>query len=447
MGDPVGPDAAGWAQDDRAAVARPPSTRTRVRTMARRRLARIAWWLERRPATEHALRQGRLVTVARTALAPRLAGARTRLRPGSVDAVGRDGLGRAIGAVARRPVDTPFAFPQDTDGEIEVLDTLPGGAGFSPREVRRLRRRGVVRVEAPLTAESSGSLLQLARAGVVLTAPTSAPSSPLGAVLDATVDPCDHRARELQSIRVRRAAWAEEVGTTTQVSVLLATRRPDELPGAVDQVARQHGCDVQLCVGLHGPHWDADTEERIGERFEGPSVIERFGDDVDLGTMLDRLARRAEGRVVVKWDDDDLYGDEHLLDLVLAHHYSGAELVGKAAEFVHLGGSDITIRRFAIGAERPSTTLAGGTLLVERTHLHELGGWPPGPKRVDALLIAAVLEAGGTCYRTHGFQFILRRRRDDADGHTWSAPDDYFLRDAVDQAPGLALDLADIGHR
>ncbi len=90
--------------------------------------------------------------------------------------------------------------------------------------------------------------------------------------------------------------------------------------------------------------------------------------------MLHLLAERADGRYVSKWDDDDIYGPDHLLDLVLAHDYSNADLVGKGAEFVHLEASDVTIRRFAIGAERPAVTLAGGTLLLERDRLRDLGG-------------------------------------------------------------------------
>ena len=73
------------------------------------------------------------------------------------------------------------------------------------------------------------------------------------------------------------------------------------------------------------------------------------------------------------------------------------------------------------------------------------GGWPAAPQRVDGLLIDAVLRAGGSSYRTHGFQFVLRRRRPSTGlGHTWPASDEYFLREAVDQRPGLALGFADI---
>ena len=161
--------------------------------------------------------------------------------------------------------------------------------------------------------------------------------------------------------------------------------------------------------------------------------------------MLHALCERADGDFVSKWDDDDLYGPDHLLDLVLAHDYSGADLIGKGAEFVYLESSDVTIRRFAIGAERPGVTLAGGTLLLGRERLRDLGGWPSAAKGADQLLIERVLGVGGVSYRTHGFQFVLRRRPPaHAGGHTWAATDDYFLNDAVVRRPGLDLGFADI---
>lgn len=128
-----------------------------------------------------------------------------------------------------------------------------------------------------------------------------------------------------------------------------------------------------MCRAPRG--WLAVSDHRSDQRvLAGLLLVEKFGGDTDLGSMLHLLAERADGRYVSKWDDDDIYGPDHLLDLVLAHDYSNADLVGKGAEFVHLEASDVTIRRFAIGAERPAVTLAGGTLLLERDRLRDLGG-------------------------------------------------------------------------
>lgn len=83
-----------------------------------------------------------------------------------------------------------------------------------------------------------------------------------------------------------------------------------------------------------------------------------------LGDVLNHALAAAQGSLIAKFDDDDLYGADHLWDLVLASEYSGAALVGKVSEYVYLAGADCTIRRFAGFAERyidpEKSSVAGG---------------------------------------------------------------------------------------
>ena len=132
-------------------------------------------------------------------------------------------------------------------------------------------------------------------------------------------------------------------------------------------------------------------------------------------------------------DDDDLYGPEHIWDLVLARHYSGAEVVGKGAEFVYLEPRDQTVRR-RMGNEFYTDVVAGGTMLLAKGDLEAVGGWRPVTRSVDRALLDRVLADGGLVYRTHGFGFIYTRH---GDGHTWDPGLDYFARDPVRTWNGL----------
>ena len=101
-------------------------------------------------------------------------------------------------------------------------------------------------------------------------------------------------------------------------------------------------------------------------------------------------------------DDDDLYDADHVWDLVLAHDYSRASLVGKAAEYVYLATSNRTVRRFSRGAETYRNSIAGGAMLIARSEIDRVGGWQSIPRSVDQALIKDVIRAGGRVYRTHG---------------------------------------------
>jgi hypothetical protein len=369
----------------------------------------------------------------------------------------------------------PVGFPQrPTMGERRVSDLLG----------RRHRTQHAARAALALTWQPDDVsdvltwarvITDLAAAGAPLW--TSSISGSLRTLLGESLataitrpsgvsDLRDVRIREMHSVEVRRAAlgthaprarWGDIVdrmpnrrslvasqewdSVRPTVSVLLATKRPDDLAQALTMVRRQTHQRLQLVVGLHGSAWTDDAERAVQSAGLDDVRIRRFDSSLNLGEVLAGLTGLADGEFVTKWDDDDWYGTDHILDLLLASDYTGADLVGKAAEFVRLESIDLTIRRFAQGAESMSTTIAGGALFLRRSVLADVGGWPSAARQVDRLLIDSILRDGGAVYRTHGFGYVLRRR---SEGHTWSVEDGYFLRQASDQRRGLDLGFAGI---
>ncbi len=339
--------------------------------------------------------------------------------------VGHHVTGRApvtVGSENTGPFDervfNPIGFQAVVDGPVVELGSLHGQP---PSEglVRSLRSSlGVVgRGEPALVAA-------LSMAGVPVVEP------------DGGVDLTDPVAREEHSVVVRRealrtfsmAAWRRRaaaragvrVASEPSVSVVLATRRPEMLGFALRQVRRQAGVDVQLVLAAHGFEPDPDVIREHGpERF----VVRPQSADVLFGDVLNAGVEAADGDLVLKMDDDDWYGRDFVADLLLARAYSGAEMVGTPAEFHYLAEKDVTVRR-GHQAELYAPFVAGGTMLVERGLLREVGGFRSVRRYVDAQLIAAIQRAGAATYRTHGLGYLLRRN---ATGHTWQVDDDYLL--------------------
>ena len=228
-----------------------------------------------------------------------------------------------------------------------------------------------------------------------------------------------------------------------EVSILLATRRPERLAAAIDAVACQKYPRVELVLALHGDGFDRDEVDRLLGDLDLPVRVVAVAEHLPLGTVLNAAAAESSGTLLAKFDDDDIYGPEHLWDLVLAHEYSRAPLVGKGAEFVYLAGSDVTLHRFRGGGERYITTqsIAGGALMVTRGCFDAVLGWRPIPRSVDQALIEDVVSGGHRAYRTHGMGYVLVRH---GKGHTWQADDDYFLAQAHETRPGCDLDFAGI---
>lgn len=321
--------------------------------------------------------------------------------------------------VAFRPVG--FVAADGPEAELRSVGPVTPALVASLRPLRGLR---VTSYDDPR------AVLDLAAAGVPLVGVPPAGLDPaVAAALTAPVDLADPLAREEHSLVLRRAALDLVLPPRPSVSVLLATRRPEMLEHALAQVTRQRGVDLELVLAPHG------FEPSLPSASIPVTVVPQSADRL-FGDVLATAAAAATGDVVLKMDDDDWYAPDVVADLLRARAYSGADLVGMPAEFHYLTEQDITVRR-GHTSEHHASFVAGGTMMIDRATLAEVGGFRSVRKYVDAQLLAAVAAAGGSTYRTHGLGYVLRRN---PTGHTWQADLDYLLDPArvAEIRPGFA---------
>lgn len=221
------------------------------------------------------------------------------------------------------------------------------------------------------------------------------------------------------------------------VSIVLATHRSDHLDHAFAQLRKQTYPRLEAVIGAHGDGVDHDRARDLARSLPFPARVISIGADANLGQALQQCSDAADGAIVTKMDDDDYYSAEHVWDLVLARMYSGAQVVGKALDWVYLAALDTTVLRPTYAAERYADFVAGGTMLIAKADLMSVGGWRPVPKSVDRALLDRVLADGGLVYRTHGLGYTYVRR---ASGHTATVADEHFLTKTAANHAGLVHD-------
>ena len=247
----------------------------------------------------------------------------------------------------------------------------------------------------------------------------------------------DPMTRELHSIRSRRTALRdhseerrvrqickEALGTPVQVpsvSALVATNRPAFMAWGIANVAKQNYPELELVLALHGDGFDEEEMHRTLASSGCAFEVMRMPSTRSYADLLNAASQRASGTLLTTMDDDDVYGADHIWDLVLAREYSGAHLVGKGLEIIYLARSDHTVVRHSYESERYSKNATGSTLMIARDDLDALGGWQ-SPPAVDTDLINRVIQDGGLVYRTHGRGYIVIRHS----SHTWKVTDQYF---------------------
>ncbi|HKJ10945.1 MAG TPA: hypothetical protein VJ976_01005 [Ornithinimicrobium sp.] len=238
---------------------------------------------------------------------------------------------------------------------------------------------------------------------------------------------------DVRAVQQRRAVLTPLMPRLPSVSLVLVSRRAELVPAMVHRLSRLAYPHLEIVVGLHGSPAPAGLTEAAGARH---LVVREYPSDEVFGTVLNRAFHCASGELVGKVDDDDYLGDAHVLDLVMAHHYSGATLVGKSTTVVFLEAIDTTVRRLYGAREAFTHRVSGATFLLDRSDLASLGGWPAVPRAVDTALIRALREAGGTIYQPHDLGYLYVRKAD-ASSHTWTTGISHFLGNAREQWIGL----------
>jgi hypothetical protein len=221
--------------------------------------------------------------------------------------------------------------------------------------------------------------------------------------------------QEIAFIESLRKERRSRIKKYPSVSVLVATIRPDDLTSLLSQLLQQSLPTFEVRLGLHGVELTGLHKKQISalNRRKVKVLIKRFDTDKTLGTILSSLAEESSCEFIAKMDDDDYYGPEHLRDLLDAALVTGAEVVGRAMNYIYLEPINVTLRKFSRGSmqtvEHFSDWICGGTILVKRTSAQAAGWFGSGSSAVDHFLLNGVSNNGGKIWRTFGAGYIYRR--------------------------------------
>lgn len=366
-----------------------------------------------------------------------------------------DQLGRPLGAflpAEPRAVDDKLP-PLFTSAVNPIGRTLVGAATHYRLEALPANpdKYAVVSVDgADIDTSTVERLRTLAACGVVFASTDGATRARLAAVGLVTVrDPAEVNdlrgyALSIEASRrmaitgdavLRRTALAGDGAVPLPtVSVVLSSKRADDIEACLGYLASQTYPSWEVVLGLHGYEVPESTVDRWRELIPTRLRVLPLSSELTFGMVLGRLSRVADGELLTKVDDDDRYGANHLTDLVVAWHTSGADVVAKGSRFVYFPEADETMDRRWTAPEQFQVTPAGGTIMISRSTLADFGGWSHSPKHVDTDLLVRVKSGGGLVYRTHGLEYVYVRR---STGHTWHTELDDIRAQGEKIYPGL----------
>ncbi|GAA2084998.1 glycosyltransferase [Actinomadura alba] len=213
------------------------------------------------------------------------------------------------------------------------------------------------------------------------------------------------------------------------ISVIMATNRPGQLAHAIDQVARQRYRRLQLVLVLHGLDLDPEVvRDKVLAEGISDVVVLTADRSLPLGECLNLAVDAADGDLIAKMDDDDIYGEHYLSDLVPAFSYTDADIVGKRACYVQLKAINATLLSKPETENRYGNLVRGGTLLVTGDVLRRLR-FDHVPRGSDTRLLRKAKAEGIRIYSADRFNYVYVRSADPSD-HTFQVNDAELLKQA-----------------
>jgi hypothetical protein len=246
--------------------------------------------------------------------------------------------------------------------------------------------------------------------------------------------------QEIASIETLRKNRRSKIKKYPTLAVLISTIRPDDLTSLLSQLMNQSLPTFEVRLGLHGIELSANHKKQISalNRRKVKTVVQKFEAENTLGTILSSLASGSNSEFIAKMDDDDFYGPEHLRDLLDAAIDTGADVVGRAMNYIYLEPLDVTLRKFGRGSmqtvEHFSDWICGGTILAKRTSAQAAGWFGDGKSAVDHYLLSGVTNNGGKIWRTYGAGYIYRRG---FTPHTYVTNYSKYLNNVSEKVVGL----------
>jgi len=309
-----------------------------------------------------------------------------------------------------------------------AVDPAPFVQPLVANPTRRTRRRAVVSGAAPADVRRRASDARRAVA-------TAVPSK---------LHP-DRAARWLEETAAAHAAYRRAHGRTAadvvaeacalngltspvraeeDVTVVCVTNRPAQLDHAIANVTRQRHPNTRFLLITNSSQFDRNVVAARLATVEGVEV-RHVDEAASLGTCLNLGLDLATTRFVAKFDDDDHYGAEYLGDLVLAHRFTDAAVVGKHSHYASFEDSSVHLRFHGREFEYTSW-VAGGTLLIDRLRIGSIR-FEDRSLGEDGAFLASCERAGLGVYAADRFNYVQRR----TGANTWDVDRATYLRRSV----------------
>ncbi len=228
---------------------------------------------------------------------------------------------------------------------------------------------------------------------------------------------------------------AKDCSFSPPVSVVLTTNRPSHLKFAIDNFRRQKYTNKELIIVLNNNKFDEINVEKAVTALDNVKIFS-IPEEKTLATCLNHVLQFVEGRYWAKFDDDDIYGENYLIDSLLPFKYTDADIVGKRCYYAFLKEENKLYVRNANKQHQYTQIVCGGTLVVNSDVKKEIKFNEQKIRGCDTEFLKQSLNAGMLVYSADKYNFI-QVRENNSSQHTWDIDMKLFKKSCKFVTDGL----------
>jgi glycosyltransferase involved in cell wall biosynthesis len=203
----------------------------------------------------------------------------------------------------------------------------------------------------------------------------------------------------------RWAGLPEQDDTTIAVSMLMVVHDQKRALRAIEDFEGQSHPNKELLLVLHGSSFDLNV---IRQRARASTDVQMLnvGNDTTLGGCLNRAAEAASGEYVAILDEDCIYGERYIADMMLAADFADADILGKGTYYVCTDDSGILALRVSGPEHQVTDFVIGSTLTAQRDYLSRFP-FEDQSEETRSALVRRASEAGCRIYSTDRFNHVV----------------------------------------
>lgn len=212
------------------------------------------------------------------------------------------------------------------------------------------------------------------------------------------------------------------------VSVVTVTNRPFSLEGILHNYLTQNYVTKELIIIINNNSIDiSEWKEFTSTRRD--IKIYKIDDKKSLGQCLNFGIENSSYPYISKFDDDDYYGPNYLVDAMNTFKYTNAGVVGKYTVYAYMEGTNELILRYPDHENRYMDYVAGSTLTFKK-EIYNNVKFRHKNKSEDTIFLNDCMSFGYKIYASDRFNHVISRRKN-LSTHTWKITDTEFKKKSV----------------